>query len=142
MTTDKKMPFAPSAIAELFEELSATHGEEQTREWFGSYGPITKQGRKIARDAKLLIEYFHMEKPNQQELARLKAKEYGKTPDNMLRYIQRLLNEPAPKYQRIRDEAANSKHLNPYEAFALMTKGMGAKYFEFEIDEPDYDKLR
>jgi hypothetical protein len=137
----KNIPFTGQVmIAQLFEKLVALYGEDEVRKWFRRYGPMTAQEREIARDAALLVEFFAMRHPNQQELARRRAKEYHKSRETMLRHIQRLLNHPAQKYKRVREEFWKSSHTtSPKGGFQLLSRALCRDFIDLRISDSGED---
>jgi hypothetical protein len=57
-------------VSEVFKEISRRFGEEKARKIFLPYGRFNNKDRTAWRNARLIWDLYHMDKPNISELAR------------------------------------------------------------------------
>jgi hypothetical protein len=94
-------------VSEVFKEISRRFGEEKAREIFSPYGKFNNKDRTAWRNARLIWDLYHMDKPNISELAR-KLSGKGKNTDRereveaLRKKIQRALNKNTPEGRRAR----------------------------------------
>jgi hypothetical protein len=96
---------ARTVISEVFKEISRRFGGDEARKMFAPYGRFNNKDRTAWRNARLIWDLYHMDKPNISEFARrLSGK--GKNSENeieaMRKRIQRALDKNTPEGKRTR----------------------------------------
>jgi hypothetical protein len=92
-------------VSEVFKEISRRFGEEKARKIFLPYGRFNNKDRTAWRNARLIWDRYHMDKPNISELARKrsgKGKNRESEVEALRKKIQRALNKNTPAGRRVR----------------------------------------
>jgi hypothetical protein len=92
-------------VSEVFKKISRRFGEEKARKIFLPYGRFNNKDRTAWRNARLIWDLYHMDKPNISELARKrsgKGKNRESEVEALRKKIQRALNKNTPAGRRVR----------------------------------------
>jgi hypothetical protein len=104
-------------VSEVFKEISRRFGEEKAREIFSPYGRFNNKDRTAWRNARMIWDLYHMDKPNISEFARKhsgKGKHRESEVEALRKKIQRALNKNTPEGRRVRAAVRSLEELAGY----------------------------
>jgi hypothetical protein len=96
---------AEMLVREVFKEISRRFGEEKAAKMFFPYGKFNNKRRTAHKNAGLIWQLYHMEKPSIAALARSlsgKGKNRENQSDALRKQIQRALDRTTPEGRRAR----------------------------------------
>ena len=96
---------AERLVHEVFKEMSHRFGEEKAAKMFFPYGKFNNKDRTAHKNARLIWQLYHMEKPSIAALARSlsgKGKNRENQIDALRKQIQRALDRTTPEGRRAR----------------------------------------